>query len=213
MPIQSQLEVLKEACADEAELDQVVGKLLDLTLGQHRRRLEQRVIRGCAAIGSCCAAVTCWRCLSVFRSWQAVYGWASTLCIGRMQPISCGSAGTMRRIIPKSRHARTICMTVQKLMCNPMDQSAQKKCSCSWPRRLRSKSGIVLHSKVSEVIRTPILPCALPRAVADALNLASGTTYPSVQDEHYTSQTCPHCGHRHKPRGRMYTCGQLWPWV
>ena len=33
------LEVLKQACADEAELDQVVGKLLDMTLGQHRRRL------------------------------------------------------------------------------------------------------------------------------------------------------------------------------
>ncbi len=29
-----------------------------------------------------------------------------------------------------------------------------------------------------------------------------------LQDEHYTSQTCPHCGHRHKPRGRVYTCGQ-----
>jgi putative transposase len=27
-----------------------------------------------------------------------------------------------------------------------------------------------------------------------------------LQDEHYSSQTCPHCGHRHKPRGRLYTC-------
>jgi putative transposase len=27
-----------------------------------------------------------------------------------------------------------------------------------------------------------------------------------LQDEHHTSQTCPHCGHRHKPRGRVYTC-------
>lgn len=35
------LEVLKQACADEAELDQVVGKLLDLTLGQQRRRLAR----------------------------------------------------------------------------------------------------------------------------------------------------------------------------
>jgi putative transposase len=25
-------------------------------------------------------------------------------------------------------------------------------------------------------------------------------------DEQYTSQTCPQCGCRHKPRGRMYTC-------
>ena len=41
MDTRHKLEVLKEACADEAELDQVVGKLLDLTLGQHRRRLEQ----------------------------------------------------------------------------------------------------------------------------------------------------------------------------
>ena len=29
-----------------------------------------------------------------------------------------------------------------------------------------------------------------------------------LQDEHYTSQTCPQCGHQHKPRGRVYTCGQ-----
>jgi putative transposase len=27
-----------------------------------------------------------------------------------------------------------------------------------------------------------------------------------LQDEQYTSQTCPYCGHRHKPRGRVYTC-------
>jgi putative transposase len=27
-------------------------------------------------------------------------------------------------------------------------------------------------------------------------------------DEHYTSQTCPQCGCRHKPRGRKYTCRQ-----
>ena len=25
-------------------------------------------------------------------------------------------------------------------------------------------------------------------------------------DEHYSSQTCPHCTHRHKPRGRVYRC-------
>ncbi len=27
-------------------------------------------------------------------------------------------------------------------------------------------------------------------------------------DEHYTTQTCPNCGKRHKPRGRMYSCRQ-----
>lgn len=36
---------------------------------------------------------------------------------------------------------------------------------------------------------------------------AEGITV-NLQDEHYTSQTCPQCGHRHKPRGRVYTCGQ-----
>jgi hypothetical protein len=35
------LEVLKQTCADESELDQVVGKLLDMTLSQYRRRLER----------------------------------------------------------------------------------------------------------------------------------------------------------------------------
>jgi putative transposase len=27
-------------------------------------------------------------------------------------------------------------------------------------------------------------------------------------DEHHTTQTCPNCSKRHKPRGRNYTCGQ-----
>jgi putative transposase len=27
-----------------------------------------------------------------------------------------------------------------------------------------------------------------------------------LHSERYTSQTCPSCGHRHKPRGRVYTC-------
>ncbi|CAB1129486.1 transposase [Candidatus Hydrogenisulfobacillus filiaventi] len=27
-----------------------------------------------------------------------------------------------------------------------------------------------------------------------------------LQDEAYTSQECPRCGHRHKPRGRVYAC-------
>src|SRR5262249_53208716 len=30
----------------------------------------------------------------------------------------------------------------------------------------------------------------------------------ALVDEHYTTQTCPNCGCRHKPRGRMYTCGR-----
>jgi putative transposase len=29
-----------------------------------------------------------------------------------------------------------------------------------------------------------------------------------LQDEAYTTQTCPSCTHRHKPRGRRYRCGQ-----
>jgi len=28
----------------------------------------------------------------------------------------------------------------------------------------------------------------------------------ALQDEAYTSQTCPSCGHRHKPTGREYAC-------
>jgi putative transposase len=28
----------------------------------------------------------------------------------------------------------------------------------------------------------------------------------ALQDEAYTSQTCPHCGKRHKPKGREYRC-------
>ena len=35
------LEVLKDTCPDEAELDQILGKLLDVSLSQHRLRLER----------------------------------------------------------------------------------------------------------------------------------------------------------------------------
>jgi putative transposase len=33
-----------------------------------------------------------------------------------------------------------------------------------------------------------------------------------LQNEAYTTKTCPHCGHRHKPKGRTYRCpsGTLW---
>src|SRR5262245_3560429 len=36
---------------------------------------------------------------------------------------------------------------------------------------------------------------------------AEGITVELV-DEHYTTQTCPNCSRRHKPRGRTYTCGR-----
>ena len=34
---------------------------------------------------------------------------------------------------------------------------------------------------------------------------AEGITV-QLEDESYTSQTCPHCAHRHKPKGRTYRC-------
>ena len=33
-----------------------------------------------------------------------------------------------------------------------------------------------------------------------------GATTVELQDEAYTSQTCPACGERHKPTGREYRC-------
>ncbi len=41
MNAQQKLDVLKDAYASEAELDLVLRKLLDATLGQHRLRLER----------------------------------------------------------------------------------------------------------------------------------------------------------------------------
>jgi hypothetical protein len=35
------LEVLKNACFDDPELDQVLGKLLDITIGRHQQRLAR----------------------------------------------------------------------------------------------------------------------------------------------------------------------------
>jgi hypothetical protein len=37
---------------------------------------------------------------------------------------------------------------------------------------------------------------------------APGMNAVELVDEHYTSQTCPNCEKRHKPRGRVYTCGR-----
>ena len=39
------------------------------------------------------------------------------------------------------------------------------------------------------------------KAAAEGISVA-------LVDEHYTTQTCPQCGKRHKPRGRVYSCGQ-----
>jgi len=41
MDTRQKLEVLQETCADDVELGQVIGKLLDLTLGRHRQRLAR----------------------------------------------------------------------------------------------------------------------------------------------------------------------------
>lgn len=41
MDTSQKLEVLKQSCSNDAELDQVLGKLFDVTLSQHRRRLER----------------------------------------------------------------------------------------------------------------------------------------------------------------------------
>jgi len=41
MAVDNKLEVLRETYSDDTELDQVLGKLLGLTLNEHRRRLER----------------------------------------------------------------------------------------------------------------------------------------------------------------------------
>ncbi|MBI3949558.1 MAG: hypothetical protein HY314_03785 [Acidobacteria bacterium] len=41
MSASRKLEILKETYSDDPELDQVLGKLLDITIGQHRHRLER----------------------------------------------------------------------------------------------------------------------------------------------------------------------------
>jgi putative transposase len=35
---------------------------------------------------------------------------------------------------------------------------------------------------------------------------AAGISVHDRVPEHHTSQTCPSCGHRHKPRGRVFQC-------
>jgi putative transposase len=37
------------------------------------------------------------------------------------------------------------------------------------------------------------------KAAAEGISLV-------LQDEHYTSKTCPNCGNRHKPKGRIFKC-------
>ena len=41
MEVLDKLEVLKDTCPDEVELDRVLGKLLDVALSQHRLRLKR----------------------------------------------------------------------------------------------------------------------------------------------------------------------------
>ena len=47
------------------------------------------------------------------------------------------------------------------------------------------------HGKISDYVEY--------KAAAEGIVVA-------LVDEHHTSQTCPNCAHRHKPRGRKYGC-------
>ncbi len=41
MDASDKLEILKDTCSSDTEIDQVLGKLFDVTLNQHRRRLKR----------------------------------------------------------------------------------------------------------------------------------------------------------------------------
>ena len=41
MDASDKLEILKDTCSSDTELDQILGKLFDVTLNQHRRRLKR----------------------------------------------------------------------------------------------------------------------------------------------------------------------------
>lgn len=47
--------------------------------------------------------------------------------------------------------------------------------------------------------------CGKTREMLAYKSERSGMAY-ELQEESYTSQTCPACGHRHKPKGRVYHC-------
>jgi putative transposase len=58
-------------------------------------------------------------------------------------------------------------------------------------RKSQQKVGNWSHGKQRQYITY--------KAAAEGIEVA-------LQDEAYTSQTCPQCGHRHKPTGREYAC-------
>ena len=58
-------------------------------------------------------------------------------------------------------------------------------------RKSQQKVGNWSHGKQRQYITY--------KAVAEGIEVA-------LQDEAYTSQTCPQCGHRYKPTGRKYSC-------
>lgn len=55
------------------------------------------------------------------------------------------------------------------------------------------------NQKISQWNHGEILKYVEYKAAAEGIRVV-------MQDERYTSQTCPNCSHRHKPRGRNYRC-------
>jgi putative transposase len=79
------------------------------------------------------------------------------------------------------RHAGTIVMGDVRAVADGVDLSKQSNQKISgWS-----------HGKIRSYVEY--------KAQAEGMRLV-------LHDEKYTSQTCPQCGHRHKPRGRVYTC-------
>lgn len=59
--------------------------------------------------------------------------------------------------------------------------------------------GKVHNQRTSQWSHGKVRACVEYKAQAEGIAVV-------LQDEHYTSKTCPNCGNRHKPKGRIYTC-------
>jgi putative transposase len=108
------------------------------------------------------------------------------------------------RVRMKAKHSRVARDMEHKISRAVVDAAVERKAGTIVMGDVRDVAdgvdcGKVQNRKISEWNHGKIRLYVEYKAPAEGIVV-------KLEDEAYTTQTCPNCGHRHKPRGRIYRC-------
>lgn len=104
----------------------------------------------------------------------------------------------------KAKHDAVLCDMAHKISSEIVNVAVEMQASIIVYGDIRDiGDGVDLGKKINQKINQwnhgDIRKYVEYKAAAEGIGVV-------IQDERYTSQTCPNCGNRHKPRGRNYRC-------